>query len=461
MIGYSKKRFISKMGVVAAASALVLSLGATAAYADEAGSIWVSGPDVINYSGESSYYDLRPYMDNDAWDEADWDVRNAPSRYTVESSNPNVASVAVEADRYDSESGAVLRITPVAKGTTTVKVTYNFNGVTVTDSFEYTINVGDWKWENDGWHYVYSDGTPAADEGVEINGELYFFDANGLMRLGWYNAAEDGDEPVWFYLTDYGALTGWQWINGAWYYLDEDSGAMYAARNYRDNDGYLYYLDASGAMQTGWASRNVQWNYTEKQYTNYDNTTDRDGADVRYYNEPNWCYLTGNGSAAVGWNWINGAWYYLGTWANPTLRTGDFWDQTGKHYVADYNGVMRTGWYNDNAVWDSKNGVYTDVDSDGDKYDDKWYYAYGDGELAYGWKWLNGSWYHLGTYYDPIMDSGWYRVNGEWYYSYESGEMVANGWIGDYYLTASGAMATNTWIGQYHVNASGVWDRTA
>lgn len=463
MAGYSKRRFVSKMGVVAAASALVLSLGATAAYADEAGSISVYGPSVIDYSGESSYFDLHSYLeDNEAWEEADWDAKNAPARYTVESSNPNVAKVAVEADRYDRNGGAVLRITPVAKGTTTVKVVYNFNGATVTDTFEYTINMGEWKWESDGWHYVYSDGTQAADEGVVIDGETYFFDANGRMLLGWYNAAEDGDKPWWFYLTNYGALTGWQWIGNAWYYLDEDNGAMYAARTYRDNDGYSYYLDASGAMQTGWANRNVDWNYTEKQYTNYTTSTDPDGTTSRSYTEPDWLYLTGNGTAAVGWNWIGNAWYYLGTWADPSLRTGTaFWDQTGKHYVVDHNGAMRTGWYNNNVDWDFKNGVYNDLDSNGDKNDDAWYYAYGDGELAYGWQWINGAWYHLGTYTYPKMDSGWYRVDGEWYYSNESGAMVANGWVGDYYLTASGAMATNAWIGQYHVNASGVWDRTA
>ena len=36
-------------------------------------------------------------------------------------------------------------------------------------------------------------------------------------------------------------LTGWQFINGAWYYLDS-SGAMYA--NQTTPDGY--YVDSSG-----------------------------------------------------------------------------------------------------------------------------------------------------------------------------------------------------------------------
>ena len=50
--------------------------------------------------------------------------------------------------------------------------------------------------------------------------------------------------------------TGWQRINGPWYYL-EPSGAM--AIGWRQIDGSWYYLGSSGAMVTGWMWDGAVW----------------------------------------------------------------------------------------------------------------------------------------------------------------------------------------------------------
>lgn len=461
MIKAGEKRFVSKLFAVAAASALALSLSAVcsqSAYADEAGYIY-GGEGDIAYSGESIYRHLWAYAyDNAEWDAADYDSTNAPSCFTVKSSNEKVLKAAIDTTgEKGSEDRAVLRLTPVAKGTATIEVTYKWKNVSMTEKFDINVATGAWKKDGGKWTYVYSDGTKAADGAVDINGETYFFDAKGIMRTGWYKDQEDASyEPTWYYLGNDGAArTDWNKIGGTWYYFYE-GGAMAAATGFTDDDGYTYYLKSSGAMATGWVNNNVSWNSVEKKYTTYHTYSDG----TKYYSAPDWSYCAGNGAAKVGWNKIGGKWYYLGTYASEGLRTGVFWDAAGDHYVADYNGAMRTGWYNNNVSWDYEQGKFTNKDEDGETREAAWYHAKSNGKLNYGWNKIGGKWYHLGSYRYPLMDTGWYKVDGKWYYSVDSGAMVANKWVGDYYLTGSGAMATNTWIGKYHVNASGVWDLT-
>ena len=67
-----------------------------------------------------------------------------------------------------------------------------------------------------------------------------------------------------------------------------------------------------------------------------------------------------------------------------------------------------------------------------------------------GWWYQNAD----GTY--PV--SQWQQINGIWYYFNESGYMVANVWIGNYYLGDSGAMLTNTTTPDgYVVGSDGAW----
>lgn len=74
----------------------------------------------------------------------------------------------------------------------------------------------------------------------KIDGSWYYFNASGAMQTGWINLG-----GTWYYLSGSGAMvTGWQKIDGSWYYLD-GSGAMYA--NWWCGD---YYLGSSGAMLT-------------------------------------------------------------------------------------------------------------------------------------------------------------------------------------------------------------------
>lgn len=78
---------------------------------------------------------------------------------------------------------------------------------------------GTWQRNNTGWLYVLSDGSYVTYTWKEIDGNWYYFNADGYMLVGWQN------------------------INGNWYYLDLNSGKMLA--NTTTPDGY--YVNSSGA----------------------------------------------------------------------------------------------------------------------------------------------------------------------------------------------------------------------
>ena len=80
------------------------------------------------------------------------------------------------------------------------------------------------RWIQDGavWHFELADGTRLKNGRYTIDGNDYVFDVSGNM------------------------LTGWQNLNGAWYYL-EASGAM-AVNGWRQDQDKWFYLGSDGAM---------------------------------------------------------------------------------------------------------------------------------------------------------------------------------------------------------------------
>ncbi len=115
-----------------------------------------------------------------------------------------------------------------------------------------------WIEQGGNWYFRYPDGTYLTNNWLTIQDCWYRFDSNGLMLTGWQYL--DGQ---WYYLKPYtggpkGALaTGWNYINGKWYFLNTGmftnlpGGAM--VTGWLTVNGKQYYLDASGAMVEGWA----------------------------------------------------------------------------------------------------------------------------------------------------------------------------------------------------------------
>ncbi|EHI98355.1 cell wall binding repeat-containing protein [Clostridium sp. DL-VIII] len=108
---------------------------------------------------------------------------------------------------------------------------------------------------------------------------------------------------------------------------------------------------------------------------------------------------TEGSSYSVGWESIDGVWYYFGS-----------------------DGYMKTGWVNDGGIW---------------------YYMQPSGAMKAGWLNDKGTWYYMQP--SGAMSTSWVNDGGVWYYMQPSGAMKT-GWINDngvmYFASASGAMQT-------------------
>ena len=141
-----------------------------------------------------------------------------------------------------------------------------------------------------------------------VDGKVHLFDEKtGEAVTGWQKST-DGS---WLRYDAQGAMqTGWVW-DGAWYYLDPETGVM--KTGWAQVDGAWYLLSASGAMRTGW--------------NNVGGT---------------WYLMRSSGAMCTGWAWDGSAWYYLESWGG--MHTG-WLSLNGTWYFLDYDsGYMHTGW---------------------------------------------------------------------------------------------------------------------
>lgn len=96
----------------------------------------------------------------------------------------------------------------------------------------------------------------------KINGNWYYFDpANSSQAV---TTAWAMVNNKWYYFNDYGIMvTGWVKVKDVWYYLGVD-GAMKTGWYQEGPNGSWYYLDpGSGAMQTGWHLVDGRWYYLD------------------------------------------------------------------------------------------------------------------------------------------------------------------------------------------------------
>ena len=128
----------------------------------------------------------------------------------------------------------------------------------ITGASNQAVNDGYSHWIKDarGWWLRYSDGTwPMGNTGAfhweKVNGRWWAFGAEGYLSTGWIH---DTLHQGWFYMDEnQGMLTGWQFINGKWYYLnsnqDGSAGIMYSKR--RTPDGWYVKEDGSWDEEAG------------------------------------------------------------------------------------------------------------------------------------------------------------------------------------------------------------------
>lgn len=201
-------------------------------------------------------------------------------------------------------------------------------------------------------------GRMVADCEKVIRGSRYFFTSNGDMQTdwvlrpeGWYYVDKGGGirkgwlllGSVWYYLdgenAEYPGLMcedEWKKVNGAWYYL-MDGGAM--AQNWlRQPEGW-YYLGGDGARRTGWQRIDGNWYYF---YTE----DDPDG---------NKCGVMATNTVIDGWNISASG---IGTNGTPGATPGDVPGgesgdiQSKIAYIKQFEGVPYVLGGNTTSGWD-------------------------------------------------------------------------------------------------------------
>lgn len=109
----------------------------------------------------------------------------------------------------------------------------------------------------DGKWYYYNENGVAKKGWQSVGGKWYYLDATGVMVTGWRQV-----KGIWYYLESNGAMvTGWKQVKGIWYYF-ESSGAM--VTGWKQVKGIWYYFKSSGAMVANeWLLYNDAWYYLE------------------------------------------------------------------------------------------------------------------------------------------------------------------------------------------------------
>lgn len=205
--------------------------------------------------------------------------------------------------------------------------------------------------------------------------------------------------------------------------------------------------DSTGEYAVGWNEIEGEWYYFNQRgillYNQWKKWNNR------------WFYLTDSGAAAKNWKKIAGIWYYFNK--ENQMEIGWIQDKEQWYYL-DYDGSMKTGWL---------------------QYKDQWYYFAPSGEMKTGWVKDKETWYYMDStgimktgeievaghhYYledSGAMKQGWLKKANDWYF-YKTDGSRAVGWIKDkdnwYFLKENGQLLVNGKTPEgYTVDSSGVW----
>lgn len=102
-------------------------------------------------------------------------------------------------------------------------------------------NNGEWKQNEKGWWYEYSNGSYPKNEWLQLN-HWYYFNSDG------YAIKNDWEQinGAWYYFdSDCNMVTGWKQIENVWYYFNSDGVMQTGLQNINGN---LYYLADDGHM---------------------------------------------------------------------------------------------------------------------------------------------------------------------------------------------------------------------
>lgn len=215
------------------------------------------------------------------------------------------------------------------------------------------------------WNFFRADGT-AIDQLYYENGMTFMSLAGPRdYARGWHTV--DGFTR-YFRDTDAASMaTGFQKIDGSWYFLRPSTGTR--AYGWQYIDGSWYYFDSSNGVRQGEGVHTISGSYD---YIHWDATSQsrlisRDGA----------TYLTlpGPSTYATGWKTLSDGTRYFensGAMATGHRSVGGNW-----YYLRPSTGTMVTGWQ---------------------YIDGSWHYYRPSGTSALGNQYIDGKWYYFPSY---------------------------------------------------------------
>ena len=250
---------------------------------------------------------------------------------------------------------------------------------------------------------------------------------------GWNAVGSD-----WYFVRNGALVSGWEYINGHWYWFDSSAGCKMAT-GWIELSGSRYYLaqggDLKGAMATGWL-----------------------------YDGGAWYYAKASGHMAGGWELIGGAWYWFDSDRGCAMAQGcvtvdgqdyllgeyglvDGWVSYAGTWYYGRDGQPETGWLKLGSTWywldPSTKAMATGLVNDGSNL-----YAMGaSGAMQTGWALVDGAWYHAAE--SGVLDAGWYWDGSHWYWldletrAMATGEFEAYG--EHYYAFADGSIQMSGW----------------
>lgn len=332
---------------------------------------------------------------------------------------------------------------------------------TIQQSFEEETPVADgWFEDLDGRKYFKNQ--KALTGWQSLDGNFYFFNETGVMQTGW---VEDNGRK--YYLNQDGI-----WKKNCW--IEDGEGRHYLDGKGQKMTGWLtigentYYLGEDGVMQTGWVTIDGK-----EYYFNYEGEMLKGLQEIQMKT-----YLfDNNGVKLTGWQQWEGQKYYLGT--DGVMYMEQWVDGT---YYMRYDGTMATDWewtgekmeyfdengrYVPERPWEGWSVVggetyyyqYGDYVTGWQKIEKQQYYFASDGHMVKErWVLLEEKWYYFGN--NGVMTKKqWKQIAGKWYYFEDNGVMVKNQWkqIGKtwYSFNKGGQMRASCWVGDYYVKADG------
>ncbi|MBO4235309.1 MAG: hypothetical protein J5928_02535 [Firmicutes bacterium] len=240
-----------------------------------------------------------------------------------------------------------------------------------------------------------------------------------------------------------GALSSGGWTGYTYNWQDENGNDV--------TNSVWYYANADGTAAKGWKYIGGKWYYFYDYYPQMaTGTATIDGKSYVFNKDGSlagagwvdlgdgrWGYANANGESVPGWKRAGNNWYYINKYGS-TATLSD---------VAD--GTLNL--FNDEGVWTGayKTPGWKSIVRDDYTY---WFYINADGTAATGWKAIGGKWYWFNEMSGIMATGGARYLNDNYYLFGEDGALITEpGWnsvknsLGDthwYYIDSEGICKT-------------------